>query len=506
MEMIFKGIIASALCLTLACSTGCSLGKDSSSKSSSGYSFSSEKTKYDLNNFSFELSDDFSVTEKKDTKTAGIYEYVFTGGGLDEVCVYSYGLEQCTAEVSFQAMEESIKARNDTSVKDIERDTLDVPGYNAAFVHMTVSRESGETGESYLCLSTEGIQFNVSVVGYDLAKRDSIKALFSEIASTVKYTGTEHLPTEPQSYDCEYFSLSCGPEWYIKDSSKDEETSIKLSYYYAQDMEHYLAPFISISVSPEDEDNTPKKRAEKSYDSKKESNHTSEVERKKEEFLGYEAEKVSYALRMGGANTRHNNYFFSENGYVYIVSIGLNLRDEKSSEAEIQTILDTLTVKKLGEEEIARRQQEREAESIQKIEFCGAGFELGSKFELQRETKASKVFHHKSKSMYIEMLFDDDFDGSLDDYIQRDVDMLGYINDLDKVGVRRVILGNMVHFEMIKYEDKSASEEYGKTMECSIYYHEHNGNIFRFLIGYPEEDEKTAQDLLENMLKTITFE
>ena len=67
--MRYRRIIAAALCLTLLCGTGCSLGKkkDSSSSVSAeiGYSYSSsKKTKYEFMDFTFELSDDFTVEDK----------------------------------------------------------------------------------------------------------------------------------------------------------------------------------------------------------------------------------------------------------------------------------------------------------------------------------------------------------------------------------------------------------------------------------------------------------
>jgi hypothetical protein len=296
------------------------------------------------------------------------------------------GLEQCTAEVSVQAMVETIKSNENDTATDIETEKLDVTGFNAAAIHMTNSRDDGDKGESHLYLSTEGIQFCVSVVGYDPGERDKVKSLFSEIAKTVRYTGTEHLPTEPQSYDCEYFSLKCGPEWYIKTNKNTdgEYTNIKLSYYYAQDLEHYSSPLLAISVRAEDEDTDPKKAADKAYESKKESRLISELKRGNEEIFGYQAETVSFVLVTGSIKVRYTNYYFSENGCLYTVSEGLNMRNESASAEELKAIMDTVKIKKLSAEELAKKQQDQETAGKQDVEICGLKYTLDSNFECER--------------------------------------------------------------------------------------------------------------------------
>ena len=502
-----KNILAAALCLSMLVGTGCSLGKGSSSKTTSGYSFSSEKNKYDLAYFSFELSKDFSVENEKKISSGEVSNYDFTGGDFLNFSVYTTGIEQCTAEVSAQAMIAMINGNENDKAENIETETLDLPGLNAAAVYLTNPSDDEYDDEGYLLITSEGVELTARL-DFKPDDRNNVKAFFKDIASTVKYTGTEHLPTEPQSYDCDFFSLNCGPEWYIKNNNKsgEDEAHIKLSYYYAKDMAHYHTPALSISVKPLEDGNDPKKAADKSYESKKDLKSVSDIERGTAELLGHSTETLTYTADFSGIRSKITLSWFSENGYLYTISQELNMLDEKGSEAELKTLIDNITIKKLPHDQVEQRRQEREAESIQKIEFCGAKLDIVSKFESQRELENSRTFHHNNKDMYIEMLFDDDFDGSLDDYIQRDVDMLGYINDLDKVGVRRVILSNMAHFETFDYTDKSTSEGYGKTMKCSMYYHEHNGDIFRFLIGYPEKDREQALNYLENMLKTLTFE
>lgn len=499
-----KRVIAGAMCLSMLCVPGCSLGKGSSSEKA-GITFSGTRNGYNINNFSFEMSGDFSVTDEKESNESGVYEYTFTGCGFEEVDVYSYGLEQCTAEVSMQAIQESIKARNDTSVKDIEIETLDVPGFNAASIHMINSRESGETGESYLCLSTEGIQFNTSVIGYAPAERENVKALLNEIAATVKYTGTEYLPTEPQSYENEFFSLSCGPEWYIRDKSKEDSIDVKLSYYYAQDMEHYMSPSLTIHITPEDEENTPKKKADSLYDSKKESKYSSDIERGSEDFLGYNAEKVSFAASIGCVETRYTDYIFSENGYVYTVGAALNMRDEEGSRAELQAILDTLTVKKLDEAEIARRQEEHEASKYQELTFKNAKFTLSSKFDPGREFGNSITYSNSKDGMQLIMTCES-YGSDYDEYLNSRGSKIGinYEQTLSGITAQPVILNHS--YEAAEVIDKFETEQRGETVKHLIYFLKMGSDAWEFDIEYPEKDKDKAMKYLEDMLWTITFE
>ena len=507
--MRYKRIIAAVLCLSLVCGTGCSLGKNSSSKTVGSSSFSSTTKKYDLSYFSFELSEDFSVKDTKDYNDGSdTYNYIFTGGGLDEVSVYTMGLEQCTAEVSVQAMMESIKSNENDTATDIETEKLDVTGFNAAAIHMTNSRDDGDKGESHLYLSTEGIQFCVSVTSYAPDNRDNIKALFREIAKTVKYTGSDHLPTEPQSYDCEYFSLKCGPEWYIKKNkiTDGEYADVKLSYYYAQDLEHYYTPLLAISVRAEDEDTDPQKAADKAYESKKESRLISELKRGNEEIFGYQAETVSFVLVTGSIKIRYTNYYISENGCLYTVSEGFNMLNEDSSKTELKAILDSISIKKFTDEELAKRQQELEAAAYQDIGFCGAEFRLDSKFKCERDYEDGKTYHHTKKDMYIELLHDDSYNGSFDDYFQKQVNTVCLMNGINGVTSHRVILANNARFEVMDYRNKRESEAYGKDMKCSVYYYERDGKMFKFTIGYPETDEETAISIIEEMLSSMSFE
>ena len=112
--MKYRGIAAFILCLVMLTSTGCSVGKKGSS-SGGGTSYSSSTKKYDIESFSFEVSEDLEVAETNVTKDH-TYGYTFSGNGIKKLEVTNYDVNYCTAEVSIQSIENDIKRRRNDPV------------------------------------------------------------------------------------------------------------------------------------------------------------------------------------------------------------------------------------------------------------------------------------------------------------------------------------------------------------------------------------------------------
>ena len=121
-----------------------------------------------------------------------------------------------------------------------------------------------------------------------------------------------------------------------------------------------------------------------------------------------------------------------------------------------------------------------------------------------REYEHEKTFHHKKKDMFIEISCNDEYNGDFDDYFQKEVNSICFMNGLDSVYSHRIILDNGDRFEVIDYINKSASEAYSRTMKSSVYYYEQDSEMFEFTVGYPEEEEEAAIKYLSNMLSSRT--
>jgi hypothetical protein len=206
----------------------------------------------------------------------------------------------------------------------------------------------------------------------------------------------------------------------------------------------------------------------------------------------------------GSIKVRYTNYYFSENGCLYTVSEGLNMRNESASAEELKAIMDTVKIKKLSAEELAKKQQDQETAGKQDVEICGLKYTLDSNFECAREYEHEKTFHHKKKDMFIEISCNDEYNGDFDDYFQKEVNSICFMNGLDSVYSHRIILDNGDRFEVIDYINKSASEAYSRTMKSSVYYYEQDSEMFEFTVGYPEEEEEAAIKYLSNMLSSRT--
>ncbi len=500
--MKYKRISAFIICFAMLTSTGCSLGKKNSSSSEvSGISYTSDSyEKYDLDDFSFELNKDFTVEEKyeNDDGTGASY-YDFTSKDLQKLSIGTQRFEHCTADVYVQVFFEDINSRKNNPATDVETEKLDVPGINAAAIHMTNIDDNGESGESYLYLTVEGSEMRADINGYKPEDRGKVKALFRDIASSVKYTGTPHLPVEQQSYECDLFSLNCGSEWYIDDYKDDDsgQVSVQLKYNYAQDIEHYSSPSLLINVRHQDEWDNASKAADEEYESEKKYSFVSECERSNEEIFGYNAETVSYVLKTGHINNRIKTYYYNENGYLYTISEALNMRDEEGSKSELKDILDTVVIKKISDEEIEKRKQAYEKWRYPSYTFHGASFNLISKLELERELDDSSdavSFYGGSPDLKISL---EDYEGDLENAAQRDYNELsGY--DYKDLNIKEVSVGSNKYMCVsgINNREDGMAEDYLIIV---------NGKLWKFYFGIDRDTYADDKFVIDRFLESLDF-
>ncbi len=512
--MKYKRISAFILCFAMLTSTGCSSGsKNSSSSGISDYSNISDSNtydssttdtsdsyeKYDLDDFSFELSKEFSVEKNdEDDDNNGKSYYDFTSKDLKGLHICTPSFEHCTAEVCVQEMLESINSRKDDSAKDVETEKFDVSGLNAAAIHMTNVENNAESGESYLYITVEGSELLADITGYKPEDREKVKALFREIASTVKYTGTNQRSTEQQFYECDLFSLNCGPEWYIdgyEDDSDGGEVSLKLSYYYAQDIEHHRAPSLSIEARHHDEMDNAQKSADRNYEWKKNRKVGSECERSTEVIFGYNAETVSYVQKILYLNQRLKHYYFNENGYLYTITVALNMHDEEGSKSELKDILDTVVMKKISDEEIEKRKNEYEEWRNPSYTFHGASFNLISEFELEGEIDdSSNVVDFSGSGSDLRISLKED-ESDLEKAAESDKEILSGVG-YENITIKEVTAGNNT-FKCISGVNK------GEQRIADDYLIIANGKLWEFKFGFDKDaygyDKYIAEKFLESL-------
>jgi hypothetical protein len=345
-----KKITAFLLCFSILCSAGCSLGKGSSSGSSGGASLSSTTRKYELTDFSFELSEDFTVSKTIDKEDKSVHKYYFTGGGFDYLAV-SVPEEYSTAETSIKSLCNiyGIDSGNE-NITDVEQEKLDYPGFNAASLSFTRKDSSGDkSNEGYLFLSTEGQSFEVEVKS-STDQRENANELMKNIAATAKYTGSYKLPTGTQNYDSRFMQISYDPKWTVIElngTAKDQETLIlNIRYAYAEDLSHSFYPYIKVDISPEGESRRPEELADDQYAHYQNSNleHIGN-ERGTGEIFGCQSETVSSVVMIGSRKIDIKDYFFTRDGYIYCISAFSDITGGESGKDDINELIKGITLK-----------------------------------------------------------------------------------------------------------------------------------------------------------------
>lgn len=509
--MKYRGIAAFLLCFAMLTGTGCSF---SLKKSESGGNtlYSSSAKSYDVNGFTFEASEDLKTEDTKEID-GKINEYMFSGNGIKKLEVTNYDVNYCTAEVSIQSIENDIKRRRNDPVKEYETEKLDVPGFNAAAIHIVNDGNDDYCGESELYITIEGRSLVITAI-YDLDDKDDVKALMLDIAKSAKYTDDFRLPTEPQTYDCDLFSLTCGPEWELKDRNKNneqsEEREISLRYIYAQDLEHYYYPQLTVTAVPKDEKNNIERFIEKSIKSAGESKFKSEPQRDKEEILGYTADTLTYDVDISSLSLRIKNFYFSANGYVYIISFDVNKNAIDANTADLQELIGNLNIKQLSDEEVAKRKQAHEEARYTAYTFHGASFELASEMKPNRELDDSKRyadFSDYGMSLTVRTDVSSSAEKALEnDYAETALDANETERDDNDHSPRDLEKGNVKigsydipYFSFV--EPENYSHYYDKYN--TYYYLEANGKVWKFEFGFSEDDREDGKDIVEKFFESL---
>lgn len=494
--MKYRGIAAFLLCFAMLTGTGCSFSlKKSESDGNTLYSSSAKS--YDVNGFTFEASEDLK-TEDTNEIDGKINEYMFSGNGIKTLEVTNYGINYCTAEVSIQSLENTIKTRKNDPAKEYETEKLDIPGFNAAAIHIVNDGDDDYCGESHIYVSTEGQSLCISAF-YDLDDKDDVKELMRDIAKSVKYTGDFRLPTEQQSYDCDLFSLSCGPEWEIKDTNKNEalseETDISVRYIYAQDSEHYMYPKLTVRIVPEDEKNNIERFIEKSIKSAGESKFKSEPQRDKEEIFGYTADTLTFDVDTSGLSLRIKNFYFNANGYVYIISSNINKKAADVNTADLQKLLDNLNIKQLSDEEIAKRKQAHEEARYTAYTFRGASFEIASEMKPNRELDDSKKYADFSDYNTDLRIIVDELGADVEKKAQSALESLS-VDGYEDTQTEKVTFGanEFVCVSGINSKEKRRAE---------VYLINVGKQIWSFDFGLNTDDYEYNKDIIEKFLESL---
>ncbi len=196
----------------------------------------------------------------------------------------------------------------------------------------------------YYQLCEQDAKFEIIVMyteGFDLIAKE----LADEFINSIEYTSDFYYPTEPQTFENDFFSVYYQPEWIEKNgSSTDTRYEFKFNYGHSDTMDNYLACY-KIRIENDGEYSTAEEYASSAYKTKTESNsnliHSLSLDT--DEIFGIPAHRLSYTLEALEYN--YNIYYFDHNGHIYVVTTSIPINDDGTVAAAMQRIIDGTTLK-----------------------------------------------------------------------------------------------------------------------------------------------------------------
>lgn len=171
------------------------------------------------------------------------------------------------------------------------------------------------------------------------------KELADEFINSIEYTSDFYYPTEPQTFENDFFSVYYQPEWIENNrSSTDTSYGFNFKYGHSDTMDNYPACY-KIRIENDGEYSTAEEYASSDYKTKAESNsklrHSLSLDT--DEIFGISAHRLSYSSSLLKYN--YNIYYFDYNGHIYVVTTSIPINDDGTVAAAMQRIIDSTTLK-----------------------------------------------------------------------------------------------------------------------------------------------------------------
>lgn len=316
-----------------------------------------DKTKYELLNYSFEISDDFILESPDNIEDDYEGELTFSGENIPRIVIKGSGTSCGTAE--FNA-EETYKYQleNNKTCTDAAYEIIPSENFNICAYHY---RETGNPTSGMECISNYEItyqtkQFKMTAF-YSPENKDYALSVLEDIAKSAVYTSDYTLPTEPYTFDSKYISVNCKPEWMVNSNDKESLDEDGCGRYYSaeifyaeaeSDAEYAIS--VKLKVEKPKNDRTPSILADIAFTNanEKELKNTEfdDLERGQEEIFGYKAETCSFKITVKDSGTCwfQKTYWFKKDGYVYSVSVRKDASD-KSADKVIDEMIKSIKIK-----------------------------------------------------------------------------------------------------------------------------------------------------------------
>ncbi|MBO4877605.1 MAG: hypothetical protein J5501_06345 [Ruminococcus sp.] len=373
--------VAGAMLMPLC---GCASETADTSSVSGSVSVSSDgRTVYETAFYRFTTDSGLKLTESNDYDDDDIADkFEFEGSGIISLEISGSSVQRLRAKASAEDYAESL--RDDENITDIETEVIEEAPYECAACHYTNNDNEKSVGQ---CISSYYMTYQSMELAvfahYKKSDAKSARAELRKIMCSAEYISDIFLPTEPQDYDTPYFTLHYDPKWGVaRDTETDLTTGnvvgVKFCYAETDDPGKYLTPSLSFAVLNNGGNDTAAEKAQSVYESKQKSKTTNDIELSTVDFMGNEAQLLTYRISTGDIRWGIRAWYFDLNGMIYTVTSVINDGSE-DDQKEIDELLSGLTLKHLTEEKIAEQHQAREDARTTDETFRNASFIMDSR-------------------------------------------------------------------------------------------------------------------------------
>lgn len=317
----------------------------------------SSKTKYELLNYSFEISDDFILESPDNINEKYEGRLTFSGENIPRIEISGSGTSYGTAE--FNARETYRSMLDSESCADTAYEIIPSENFNICAYHY---RETDHPTSGMECISNYEIiyqtnKFNI-IAFYSPENKDYALSVLEDIALSAVYTSDFRLPAEPYTFDSKYISVSCDPKWIIVENTEESLDEDGCGNIYTAsidiaeaDSDAEYAVKVKLSVDKPKNDRTPSILADMTftrlYEKESKNIKFDELERGQEEIFGYKAETCSYKITTDSSTDIcwfQKTYWFEKDSYVYSVSVRKDASD-KSSDKVMDEMIKSIKIK-----------------------------------------------------------------------------------------------------------------------------------------------------------------
>lgn len=202
---------------------------------------------------------------------------------------------------------------------------------------------------------SEGISYSYNLIQYgngellsvEAESKNDMKKLLeqAEIILNSVECSDPPLKTEPETVENEYFSITAGADWYIRDFHEEDSEKYKvavamnLADEYAETLQKVV-----IEAFPDESDS--KVLAQNYYEKKKDSSMTPSASLDDTEIFGFDAQLVSFETDIDeGWNLSVERYYFENNGVCYCIGISALKDKAEQFHSDIQPILESIKIR-----------------------------------------------------------------------------------------------------------------------------------------------------------------